>query len=59
MAVEVDLYTVSKASLDSVANAIRSKGETTDLLRFPDGFSSAIQAIPGVDSLTTAEGSKF
>ena len=33
---------VEESSLVSVANAIRTKGETTDSLTFPDGFVTAI-----------------
>lgn len=36
---------VSDNSLASVADAIRSKGGTSDALVFPDGFVSAISAI--------------
>ena len=35
-------YQVSGASLTSVADAIRAKGETSESLSFPDGFVSAI-----------------
>lgn len=34
------------SSLNSIANAIRAKGETSEQLIFPDGFVSAIMAIP-------------
>jgi hypothetical protein len=34
------------ADLTSVANAIRTKGGTSDSLAFPAGFVSAVQAIP-------------
>ena len=37
---------VDDTSLASVADAIRSKGGTSDALVFPDGFVSAISAIP-------------
>ena len=36
---------VKSESLASVADAIRTKGETTEQLVFPDGFSAAIMAI--------------
>lgn len=36
---------VNDTSLDSVADAIRAKGGTSDVLVFPDGFVSAISAI--------------
>ena len=36
---------VNDNSLASVADAIRSKGSTSDALVFPDGFVSAISAI--------------
>ena len=34
------------ADLTSVANAIRTKGETSEALAFPSGFVTAIAAIP-------------
>ena len=37
--------TVEDTSLVSVADAIRTKGGTTDALTFPDGFVSAIEGI--------------
>ena len=37
--------TVEDTSLVSVANAIRTKGGTTEALTFPDGFVSAIEGI--------------
>lgn len=40
-------YMVNSADLTSVANAIRSKSETTDYLVFPDGFVTAVQGIGG------------
>ena len=39
-------YKVTDTSLTSVANAIRTKGNTSSILSFPDGFVSAIQNIP-------------
>jgi len=39
-------FAVSEASLESVANAIRTKGGTSAELSFPDGFVSAVQNIP-------------
>lgn len=38
-------YFVNSADLTSVADAIRAKGETTDLLVFPAGFVTAVEAI--------------
>ena len=38
-------YLVQGASLTTVADAIRSKGGTSDTLIFPDGFVAAISAI--------------
>ena len=38
-------YSVNQADLVSVANAIRTKGGTSEALAFPDGFVSAVQAI--------------
>lgn len=40
-------YIVDSADLTSVANAIRTKGGTSEQLAFPAGFVSAVQAIPG------------
>ena len=34
------------SDLTSVANAIRTKGETSETLAFPSGFVTAIAAIP-------------
>ena len=44
------------ADLTSVANAIRTRGDTSAQLTFPNGFVDAIEAIPsgGVDTLTAA-----
>lgn len=39
-------YVVSDSSLTSVADAIRAKGQTSAALEYPDGFVSAIDAIP-------------
>lgn len=39
-------YVVSDTTLTSVANAIRAKGGTSAQLEWPDGFVSAVQAIP-------------
>ena len=39
-------YTTTDTALTSIANAIRAKGETSNPLTFPDGFVSAIEAIP-------------
>jgi len=38
-------YLTNTTDLTSVANAIRTKGGTTELLTYPDGFVAAIQAI--------------
>ena len=38
-------YAVNQSDLVSVANAIRTKGGTSEALVFPDGFVSAVQAI--------------
>lgn len=38
-------YSVNQPDLVSVANAIRTKGGTSEALAFPDGFVSAVQAI--------------
>ena len=38
-------YSVNQSDLVSVANAIRTKGGTSEALVFPDGFVSAVQAI--------------
>ena len=38
-------YLTNTTDLTSVANAIRTKGGTTELLTYPDGFVTAIQAI--------------
>lgn len=39
-------YIVRDTQLTSVANAIRTKGGTSDPMAFPDGFVSAVEAIP-------------
>ena len=39
-------YKVTDTELTSVANAIRTKGSTSEGLSFPDGFVSAVQNIP-------------
>ena len=46
-------YRVSSSDLTSVANAIRTKGETSASLSFPDGFITAIQNISGGGERTT------
>ena len=38
-------YVVNSADMTRVADAIRSKGSTSDALSFPDGFVSAVSAI--------------
>ena len=45
-------YRVSSDQLVSVANAIRTKGETSSPLSFPDGFVTAIGNIPTGGSAT-------
>jgi hypothetical protein len=40
-------YVVSDTSLGSVADAIRNKGKTSELLEYPQGFIDAIDAISG------------
>lgn len=40
-------FTVQSSSLYAVADEIRAKGGTSDMLSFPDGFISAIAAIDG------------
>lgn len=40
-------YAVNRADLTSVANAIRTKGETSAQLVFPSGFVAAIEGIKG------------
>ena len=47
-------YLTNDTDLKKVADAIRAKSETTDLLTFPDGFVTAIQNIktaPKIDSV--------
>lgn len=39
-------YAVSDSSLSAVANAIRTRGGTSEPLAFPVGFVSAVEAIP-------------
>lgn len=39
-------YLTNSDDLTKVANAIRSKGSTTDPLVYPDGFVTAISVIP-------------
>lgn len=50
-------YKVTDTELTSIANAIRTKGGTQAQLEFPNGFVSAVQAIPtgggGIDSINT------
>lgn len=53
------IYSVTGAELTSVADAIRAKGGTTDLLAFPSGFVSAVQDITtGGMSLSAADEGK-
>lgn len=42
---EDEVYLVKRSELESVANAIRTKGETSSPLEFPADFVSAINAI--------------
>jgi len=42
-----DEYIVSKSDMTAVANKIRTKGGTSALLSFPQGYMSAIDAISG------------
>ena len=39
-------YKVTDTQLTSIANAIRTKGETSAPLEFPTGFVTAVQNIP-------------
>lgn len=39
-------YKVTDTELTGIANAIRTKGGTSEQLVFPNGFTSAINAIP-------------
>ena len=45
-------YLANKADLTAVANAIRSKGNTTSQLTFPSGFISAINNISAAPTAT-------
>lgn len=52
-------YAVNQADLKAVADAIRSKGGTSDALTFPGGFVDAVGAIQsggggGIDTMTQA-----
>ena len=47
-------YSVNQSDLISVANAIRTKGGTSDTLVFPSGFVSAVQAIQAGGGTITA-----
>ena len=42
------------ADLTTVANAIRAKGGTSAALAFPNGFASAVNAIPGGGTVVVA-----
>jgi len=49
-------YRVSGSQLTAVAEAIRQKSGTRELLRFPDGFTTAISAISaGAGGIDTAD----
>ena len=50
---------VDDTSLASVADAIRSKGGTSDTLVFPEGFVSAISAIQTGGGGGTASSAKW
>lgn len=40
-------YSVNQADLIAVADAIRTKGKTTDAMMFPEGFVAAVEGIKG------------
>ena len=44
-------YIVQGSDLTSIANAIRTKGSTSEQLAFPTGFVSAIEALPSGGSM--------
>lgn len=46
-------FIVSSDELNDIADAIRAKGETSDPLEFPGGFTDAIDAIQGGGSVPT------
>ena len=48
-------YKVNGIQLTSIANAIRTKGGTSASLTFPNGFVSAIEAIPSSDVQTDGD----
>ena len=48
-------YFVSDTDLGSVADAIRTRGGTSEQLEFPDEFNSAIAAIPGAEELSVSD----
>lgn len=48
-------YIANAADLTAVADAIRTKGGTTDTLTFPDGFVSAIESIETAASVKAQE----
>lgn len=47
-------YKITDTELIAIANAIRTRGETSALLEFPSGFVSAIEAISGGSSVDLA-----
>lgn len=49
-------FVVSDSSLSSIANAIRERGDTSSPLVYPDGFVSAINAIPFKGAIGTFKG---
>lgn len=50
-----DLYLTTEQDLTTVADAIRTRGGTSAALEYPDGFASAIAAIPGTPSVNVDE----
>lgn len=50
-----DIMTISYDNLKEIADAIRSKGKTSDKLVFPDGFTEAINKIPTISVSTSSD----
>ena len=48
-------YKVTDTEMVSVANAIRTKGGTSEQLEWPTGFANAVAAIPSGGSATLIE----
>ena len=48
-------YIVTDTELTSVADMIRSKAGTSASLSFPNGFVSAVEAIPAASGMTVEE----